>query len=142
MTIYIGHDIERRDDGSITVLAAAILPALLLMVALVVDGAAQMQAITRADAIAAETARAAETAIDTRGNTITIDAGAAVSAARSYLQGSGNPGTVTIENGHDVRVETSVTEPAPIGLLTATIHATGEATAHLAVGTRGAGGDS
>ncbi|MFD2400008.1 hypothetical protein ACFSVJ_28895 [Prauserella oleivorans] len=70
-------------------LIAVLVPALLFMLALVVDGAGQLRATARADAIAAEAARAAQTALDTRGATVVVDPAAAVAAAHSYLSAAG-----------------------------------------------------
>ncbi|MFD8494883.1 hypothetical protein [Amycolatopsis sp. NPDC059657] len=130
---------HRRDDGAVSVLAAVLIPALVLVLALVVDGSGKMQAIIRADAIAAEAARAAETALDTRGTTIVVDPGTAAAAARTYLHSTGYPGEVTIENTRTVRVTVTVDQPATLGLLVDSYHATATATAVLGVGTSPAG---
>ncbi|WP_034274356.1 pilus assembly protein TadG-related protein [Haloechinothrix halophila] len=121
------------DDGSVSVMVAVLVPALLLMIALVVDGAGQLRAISRADAVAAEAARAAQTALDTRGATVTIDTNAAVAAARSYLAQAGHTGRVSVTGPDTVTVSVSVTVPAAIGLGGPTHHATGTATARLGV---------
>lgn len=122
------------DAGSVTVVAAVLVPALLLVIALVVDGAGQLRAISRADALAGEAARAAQTALDTRGSTITIDTSAAVGAARSYLDQTGHTGTVTVTGPDTVRVAVTVTVPAAFGLGRPTHTATGTAIARLGVG--------
>jgi hypothetical protein len=127
------------DEGSISVIAAVLVPALVLILALVVDGSGKMRAMSRADALAAEAARAAETAVDTRGTTVGIDVNTAVATARSYLQSAGFPGEVTVANARTVNVTVTVDEPAVIGLLGSHYHATGTATAELGVGTRAAG---
>lgn len=124
---------ERTDAGSITVMMAVLVPALLLMVALVVDGAGQLRALSRADALAAEAARAAETALDTRGSTLTLDTHAAVAAARTYLDQTGHPGRVTITGPDTVTVSVTVTVPAVFGLTGPSHRATATASARLAV---------
>lgn len=136
MTLHTGHP---RDGGSVTVLVAALLPALLLVFALVVDGANQLRVQSRADAVAAESARAAGTAINTRGTSVELDPTAARHAAQHYLAASGHTGTITVSPGGTVRATAHHTEPAAIGLLSPTADAIGEATAAVGVGTSAAG---
>lgn len=134
---------RRLDDtGSITVFVAVLVPALLLVVALVVDGAGQLRTISHADALAAEAARAAETAVDTRGATITVDAASAAAAARTYLAQTGEPGTVTITGPNTVHVAVTVSTPAMFGLGGPNHIAVGTATAELGVGTSPPGSQS
>jgi hypothetical protein len=135
MTLGFSNRDDARDAGSITVIVAVLVPALLLVVALVVDGAGKMRALMRADAVAAEAARAAETAVNTRGRTVTIDLGTAVAAAHTYLRQAGYPGTVSIDGARTVHVTVALDAPAAIGLLGATYHVTGSATAQLTAGT-------
>jgi len=61
------------DEGSVTVPAAVLAAALLLVLALVVDGGARLRATSRADSLAAEAARAAVSAVDLRGPTVVVD---------------------------------------------------------------------
>ncbi len=136
MTLHTGRS---RDDGSVTVLVAVLLPALLLVLALVVDGTDQLRVQSRADAIAAETARAAGTAINTRGASVELDPTAARHAAQHYLTASGHTGTITVSPGGTVRATAKHTEPAAIGLLSPAVEATGEASATVGVGTSTAG---
>lgn len=131
---------EPDDAGSVTVLVAVVVPALLLVVALVVDGSGQLRTISRADAIAAEAARAAQTAIDTRGETIVVDTASAATVARSYLAQAGHHGTVTITGPDTVQVTVTVSQEAVFGLGGPTHTATGTATAQLGVGTSPPGG--
>ncbi|TCO61096.1 hypothetical protein [Actinocrispum wychmicini] len=133
-----GHGLD--DRGSISVMAAIFFSAALLVLAVVVDGTGRMRAISRADAIAAEAARAAVSAVDTRGGSITVDARAAVAAARDYLAQARTPGSVDIDGTRTVHVTVTFDEPARIGLLHARYHVTGTATAQLGVGTRDTGG--
>lgn len=132
MTLHTGHT---RDEGSVMVLVAALLPALLLVLALVVDGTNQLRVQSRADAVAAEAARAAGTAVNTRGATVELDPAAAHRAAQSYLAASGHTGTITLSPGGTVRATAQHTEPAAIGLLGPTAEATGEASATVGIGT-------
>ncbi|WP_409493946.1 hypothetical protein [Amycolatopsis sp. cmx-11-12] len=128
-----------RDAGSITVMIAVLVPALLFVLALVVDGSARLRTIARADALAAEGARAANTAVDTRSPHVGIDTTMAARTAADYLARAGHPGQVTVTGIRTVRVVVTVTESAPIGLLSHSVQATGTALAELGVGTRDGG---
>ncbi|WP_410655193.1 hypothetical protein [Amycolatopsis sp. lyj-112] len=125
-----------RDTGSVSVIVAVLVPALLLVFALVVDGSARLRVIARADALAAEAARAANTAVDTRSPAISIDTTSAARTAADYLARAGYPGQVSVAGPRAVRVSVTVTEATPIGLLGGTVEATGTALAELGVGTR------
>lgn len=125
-----------------TVLVTVLLPALLLVLALVVDGTSQLRVQSRAEAVAAETARAAGTAINTRSNTIQLDPAAAQHAAHAYLARTGHTGSVHISPGGTVQATAVHTEPAAIGLLGHELRATGEATATVSTGTNSSGGAS
>ncbi|MGI8311670.1 hypothetical protein [Saccharopolyspora hattusasensis] len=124
-----------RDGGSVSVLIAVLVPCLLLVFAVLVDGADRLRVLARADAIAAESARAALTALDTRGTAITLDPVHAATAARRYLTTTHHTGTVTLEGAGTVHVTVWHSESAAIGLLWNTHTVTGSATAQLAVGT-------
>jgi hypothetical protein len=126
------------DAGSVSVMVAVLVPALLLVLALVVDGSARLRAISRADALAAEAARAANTAVDTRSPSVGVDTATAARTAADYLTRAGHPGQVTITGPRAVRVTVTVTEPT-IGLLGGSAQATGTALAELGVGTRDGG---
>ena len=127
-----------RDRGSISLLVAVLLPCLLLVLALVVDGADRMRALARADAVAAEAARAALTALDTRATSITVDTRRARRAAQSTLAASKHRGEITLD-GRTVRVSVQHSEPAAIGLLGTSHQVTGHATAALGIGTSSPG---
>lgn len=122
-----------------SVLIAVLVPSLLLVFALVVDGTDRLRLQDRADAVAAEAARAGATTIDTRGSTVTIDRADALQAAQSALAATGHTGTTTIDPAGAVHVSVTHSEPAPIGLLGHSLHATGHATAGLATGTTAGG---
>ncbi|MFE0024107.1 hypothetical protein [Amycolatopsis sp. NPDC059021] len=130
---------DPRDAGSVTILVAVLAFALLLVLALVVDGNARTRVIARADALAAEAARAANTAVDTRSPRVGIDTATAARAATDYLARAGHPGQVTIIGPRAVRVTVTVTEPTTVGLLGASRQATGTALAELGIGTRNGG---
>lgn len=125
-----------RDTGSVSVIVAVLVPALLLVFALVVDGSARLRVIARADALAAEAARAANTAVDTRSPAVSIDTTTAGRTAADYLARAGYPGQVSVAGPRAVRVTVTVVESTPIGLLGGTAEATGTALAELGVGTR------
>ena len=124
------------DEGSISVMTAVLTAALLLVVALLVDASGKMRATGRADTVAAEAARAALSAVDTRSQTVAVDLSAAVSAAQSYLAQAGYPGTVEVTGPRTLTVTIAVTQRAAIGLLGSSYHINATATAELGVGTR------
>jgi hypothetical protein len=107
-------------------------PALLLMLALVVDGGTKIKAAEQADAYSAEAARAAVLAIGPRPAGGQADLRAAVVAADRYLAQAGVHGSVTITGPAQVRVAVTVSRTAPISGVTFTVQRT--ATAQLLVG--------
>lgn len=131
MTIHTRH----ADEGSVSVLVAVLVPCLMVVFALIVDGADRLRALAHADAVATEAARAALTAVDTRGATIILDHTDAAHAAQAYLAATAHTGTIALERANTVHVLVSHTEPAAIGLLGGEHHVTGEASAVLGVGT-------
>src|SRR5262249_12047086 len=122
------------DRGSVTVLAAVLILALIAALAPGVDGAGKLRALNRADAIAAEAGRAALSAVDTRGPAPRLDTPAAVRAANAYLARVGHPGSVTLTGLRTITVTVTLTEPAAIGLFGASYTVTGHASAELGVG--------
>lgn len=136
MNLHTRHSAVRNgESGSVSVLVAVLVPALLLVLALVVDGTDRLRLQDRADAVAAEAARAGATAIDTRGPTVTLDRSAALRAAQSSLAASGHTGSTTVDPTGAVHVSVSHQEPAPTGLLGPRLSAAGQATAGLSTGT-------
>ncbi|MGW5646234.1 hypothetical protein ACWEV3_40185 [Saccharopolyspora sp. NPDC003752] len=131
MTLHIRHS---KDEGSVSVLVAVLVPCLLLVFTLLIDGADRLRVTARADAVAAEAARAALTALNTRGTTLTLDAHSTTAAARRYLAATNHTGTVTLDGATAVRVTVTFSEPAKIGLLWSSHTVTGHATAALATG--------
>lgn len=124
------------DEGAISVMTAVLTAALLLVFALLVDASGKMRATARADTAAAEAARAALSAVDTRSPTVSIDLSTAVNAAHAYLTQTGYPGTVDITGPRTLTVTIAFTQQAAIGLLGPSYHITATATAQLSVGTR------
>ena len=124
------------EAGTVTVFTALIALALLLLAGLVVDGGGRLRAVGRADRIAAEAARAAVEAVNTRGRTLVLDRPAAVAAATAYLHTAGATGTVTITGPRTVHVSAVLSGHYLIVSLTGTTsyQVTGTATATLAIG--------
>ena len=96
------------DRGSVTIFAALAGLALLLMTGLVVDGAGTLRASAHAHQVAAEAARAAAQAVDTRGTGIRIDQAGAIRAGSAYLDAAGISGQVRMAGPRTVEVTTIV----------------------------------
>jgi hypothetical protein len=104
---------RHRDEGGLSIMVAATTAAIVVLVGLVVDGGGRMRASAKADALAAEAARAAGQAIDpgraVPGEAIVVDPGAATAAARGYLERAGARGTVRVtENGRAIEVDVTL----------------------------------
>lgn len=123
--------------GSFTLIFAVLTIALLAMAGLVYDAGRQLTAQQRADAVAAEAARAAGQEID--GSTVLglpgLDRARAVAAAREHLAAAGIAGTVTVD-GDTIVVRADATEPAAILPMVGitTLEATGEARVEIVTG--------
>lgn len=104
------HDPE---SGSVTVFAAISLLGILLLIGLVADGGAKLRATQRADASAAEAARAAGQSLDLAsavgGDATRVDPNSALRAAQDYLDAAGLTGTAAISDD-GTRLEVSVTQ--------------------------------
>ena len=136
----------RGDDGSISLFFVVGTVALLLMMGLVVDGAGKIRAVQRADAVAAEAARAGGQSIavgsSVRGNPAAVNAATARAAAQAHLAAAGVPGTVTVAAGTQLQVTTS-TSYQPVFLTAAGVGrmtVTGQAQVRLADDATPAGG--
>lgn len=127
----LSSSLRSDERGAMITLAAAVLvPALLVMIGLVVDGGGKVAASREADAAAYSAVRYGGEAasVDTAiGNAPTV---VAAQAARSYLTQAGVPGTVTVHAGK-ITVSTTTSYNtiflAMIGINQLTGH--GEATA-------------
>lgn len=132
------------DRGRVSVMIAAVLPLLLLFIALVWDASGYMRAVHRAENVAGEAARAAGQAIDLpaamRGEQFVVDPDRAAEAATAYLadvgviaDGAVIGDVVVADDGRQVTVTVQI-EYDPL-LITPwrpeTGAATGQATAHL-----------
>ena len=137
---------DRDDTGSVTVFAVISVLGLLLIVGLVTDGGAKLQAAQRADAIAAKAARAGGQVLDlpaaVTGTRVIVDRRGAVAAARAFLNAAGQVGAVSLgPDGTTLDVTVTTTSPtvflALIGISTLT--ATGHGQVALVHGITGGG---
>lgn len=139
MITRLRHRLTSRDPeaGSVTVFLAITAVGLLVLIGLVADGGTKIRTAQRADAIAAETARAAGQVValpSVVGNqNVTVDRQGAVNAANAYLVAAGETGTVVI--GPDgTTVEVTVTTSSPpaflslVGITEVTVTGHAEAT--------------
>ena len=136
------QDAER---GALGVFLAVLVPGLLLIIGLAVDGGAKVAATQRANAIADEAARAGGQALDVSAalaGQVRVDPAAAVAAAQNYLGRNGVQGAVTVVDGDTLTVTTTITEPTAflglIGIQTMTVEGSG--TADLIIDQRGGEG--
>jgi hypothetical protein len=106
--------IDDRGGGTVSAPMAIMILAAAVAVGLAVDGVRAGQGVARADAVAEEAARAAGEAFDpvslVRGRAV-VEPGAAVTAARAYLDAAGATGTVHIVGPDRIRVDTELTQP-------------------------------
>ena len=125
-----------REAGSVTVFLAITVTGLLVLVGLVADGGARLNATQCTDAVAAEAARAGGQALDlpsaVRGTNLRVDRQGAVNAANAYLAATGESGVVTVgADGTTLDVEVSSTSPTVflglIGISTLTVTGHGQA---------------
>lgn len=126
----------RGERGSVTVYVVAMMVSLFTVIGLAVDGTQAAQAVSHANAIAAQAARTGGQAIDqaaaVQGQDV-VDPAAAVAAAQSYLAAAGVDGQVQIVGNQvvvDVTISTQTTFLALIGINEFTLD--GHATADLA----------
>jgi Flp pilus assembly protein TadG len=131
------HPRDQQPDaerGAIGVFLAVLVPGLLLIIGLAVDGGAKVAATQRANAIADEAARAGGQALDVSAalaGQVRVDPAAAVAAAQDYLDRTGVQGTVTVVDADTLQVSTTLSEPTTflglIGISTLTVDGTGTA---------------
>lgn len=126
-----------RDDecGSITPFFVVFVPAIVLIVGLVVDGAGKIQANENAQAIASGASRAAANAVAAQvvsNGGISLDNTRAQIAATDYIEASGMTGTVNVVgNRITVSVETSYSTKFVSIMGIATLPAEATATAEI-----------
>jgi Flp pilus assembly protein TadG len=103
------------DRGSLTLMLAVLMVALLALAGLVIDGGRKLEENAAAYAIAQEAARAGADEVDRsvayQSGTFRVDAGQAVAAARAYLTRAGYDGSVRMDGADEVRATVTVTEP-------------------------------
>lgn len=132
------------DSGSLTLMLAVLMVALLALAGLVIDGGRKLDATQKAYAIAQEAARAGAGQVNTsaayRSGNIRVDRQQALAAARSYLASAGYRGSVSA-SGNRIRVTVRVSERTAvlslIGIKTFTT--SGSAVASLVTGVAGPG---
>ncbi|WP_336921821.1 pilus assembly protein TadG-related protein [Aquipuribacter sp. SD81] len=131
------------DRGSTTLFVVVLMVALLLAAGLVTDGAGRVQALQRADTVAAEAARAAGQELDAaravQGDPGVLDTARAAAAARAHLAAAGVEGSVrTTSVPTPAGIVAAVTVTARVVhdpvFLGGTRTVTGTATARLAQG--------
>jgi Flp pilus assembly protein TadG len=122
------------ERGSISLFLAVLVPGLLLVIGLAVDGGAKVAATQHANAVADEAARAGGQALDVAAalsGSVRVDPVAAVAAAQDYLDRTAVQGTVTVVDGDTLQVTTTVTEPTTflglIGIASFTVEGFGTA---------------
>lgn len=128
----------RNDEtGAVAIFFVVAVVGLFAMAGLAVDGAAKIRGIQRADAVAAEAARAAGQAISIpaamTGSDVRVDRALAVRSAQAYLRGAGVVGAVSVtDGGHVVSVDTTMDAAtvflAAVGIGHFTVHGHASAT--------------
>lgn len=99
----------RSERGSVSLFAILATIGAFLILGLVVDGGARIQALQRADGVAREAARQAGEAVQAapavRGEAVLADTAAGAAAARRYLAAAGVNGSVSV-HGASITVDT------------------------------------
>lgn len=110
---------------------AVLLPALLVLAGLAVDGADAISAREAALGEAAQATRAGVAAVQLHSACLAIDPGAAVAAAESFMAASGHPGTAAVVGDTVVTTVSPYRVPTTflslIGIDSFTVSATGAA---------------
>ncbi|HUJ07870.1 MAG TPA: pilus assembly protein TadG-related protein [Streptosporangiaceae bacterium] len=134
-----------RERGSLTLMLAVLMVALLALAGLVIDGGRKLNESASAYAIAQEAARAGAGLVDRadayRTGTFEVDPGQAVAAARAYLATAGYRGSVAVAGADKITVTVTVTEPTTVLSLIGidSMTSTGTAVASLVSGVTGPG---
>lgn len=103
--------LRNDEQGSITPLFVVFVPALILVIGLVVDGAGKIQANENAQAIASGASRAAANAVASEvivNGGLSLDNHRAQIAARDYIEAAGMTGGVTV-TGNEIQVTVETT---------------------------------
>lgn len=134
-----------RERGSLTLLLAALMVALLALAGLVIDGGRKLNQSSSAYAIAQEAARAGAGIVNRsaayRSGTFLVDQAAALAAARSYLANAGYQGSVSPDGANRIKVSVTVTSHTLVLSLIGidTMTSSGSAVASLVSGVTGPG---
>lgn len=132
------------DSGSLTLMLAALMVALLALGGLVVDGGRKLDATQKAYAIAQEAARAGAGRVNTsaayRSGTFKVDPSQAKAAAIAYIRSTPYSGSVSV-SGNSIKVTVWVTEPTAVLSLIGigSFRSKGSAVASLVSGVTGPG---
>jgi Flp pilus assembly protein TadG len=136
---------RHSERGSLTLMLAVLMPVLLALAGLVIDGGRKLDQAGRAFAIAQEAARAGAGQVNVsaayRSGTFRVDQARAIAAARAYLTGAGVRGTVSADGTTAIRVSVTITGHTAILSLVGidTMTSTGSAIATLVSGVTGPG---
>lgn len=133
------------DSGSLTLMLAVLMLALLALAGLVIDGGRKLDATQKAYAIAQEAARAGAGQVNTSAaygsGTFEVDPSQAKAAARAYLASAGYRRWSVTVSGNSITVIVHVTERTEVLSLIgiATFTSSGSAVASLVSGVTGPG---
>ncbi|MHB1596885.1 MAG: pilus assembly protein TadG-related protein [Streptosporangiaceae bacterium] len=134
-----------RDRGSLTLMLAVLMVALLALAGLVIDGGRKLDQAGRAVALAQAAARAgagmADRTVAYRSGAIVVSQARAITAARAYLAACGCTGAVRADGVSRIRVTVTITTPTLVLSLVGidTMTSTATAVAVLAGGVSGPG---
>lgn len=135
----------RSDSGSLTLMLALLMVAILALAGLVIDGGRKLDATQKAYAIAQEAARAGAGQVNTsaayRSGTYKVDPQQALAAARAYLASAGYKDSSVTVSGNQIRVTVRVTERTTLLSLVgiSAFTSAGSAVASLVTGVTGPG---
>lgn len=133
------------DRGSLTLMLAVLMVALLALGGLVIDGGRKLNEAENAYAIAQEAARAGAGRVNTSvaygSGVFRVDQAQAIAAAAEYLASTGHQGTVSAVGTDRIRVSVTITEHTNVLSLIGidTMTSTGTAVASLVSGVTGPG---
>jgi hypothetical protein len=134
-----------RDRGSLTLMLAVLMVALLALSGLVIDGGRKLNQAATASAVAQEAARAGAGMVSRSAayssGSFQVDQAQALAAARQYLLSAGYPGSVSPDGPREIRVAVTITGQTTVLSLIGidTMTSTGSAVASLVTGVTGPG---
>jgi Flp pilus assembly protein TadG len=136
---------RHAERGSLTLMLAVLMPVLLALAGLVIDGGRKLNQAGRAYAIAQEAARAGAGQVSTslayRSGTFRVDQAEAIAAAEAYLSSAGVTGSAGADGTRAIRVSVTITGHTTVLSLIGiqTMSSTGSAVATLVSGVTGPG---